>query len=203
MHIWLYRSDRLCVCSSHHRLSLAQLFLPYFLFSGAQVGVASLAVNFMDSQGIGIDASKASQLFSFCQITFTFGRYIRAVHRGAITIRNYFFCRFIGVLILNFVDPALLLSFYGIACCVFSVCVALATGKAGVGCLFALFFFESICYPVCSLTILPTKNLMHQCLVCFHSGYEKSRCSHQARLRSNRYGEETLSSTLTRFVTCH
>jgi len=107
-------------------------------YVGAQVGVASLAVNFLVAQGVGIDAPKASQLFSFCQITFTFGR-------------------FIGVLILNYVDPALLLSFYGVACCVFSIGVALATGKAGIGCLFALFFFESICYP-CIFT-LGTKNL--------------------------------------------
>ena len=53
------------------------------------------------------------------------------------------------MLILNYVDPALLLSFYAVACCVFSLGVALATGKAGIGCLFALFFFESICYPAC------------------------------------------------------
>lgn len=107
-------------------------------YVGAQVGVASLAVNFMVAQGIGISASKASQLFSFCQMTFTFGR-------------------FVGVLILNFVDPALLLVFYSIGCCVFSVGVALATGKAGVGCLFALFFFESICYPC--IFVLATKDL--------------------------------------------
>jgi FHS family L-fucose permease-like MFS transporter len=107
-------------------------------YVGAQVGVASLVVNFLESQGVGIDAPNASQLFSFCQITFTVGR-------------------FVGVLILNYVDPALLLSFYGVACCVFSLGVALATGNAGIGCLFALFFFESICYP-CIFT-LGTKNL--------------------------------------------
>jgi FHS family L-fucose permease-like MFS transporter len=42
--------------------------------SGAQVTVASFAVNFLVDQGVGIDPSKASQLFSFCQITFTVGR---------------------------------------------------------------------------------------------------------------------------------
>ena len=52
---------------------------PFTLFSGAQVGVASLTVNFLVAQGVGIDASKASQLFSFCQITFTFGRYAPSV----------------------------------------------------------------------------------------------------------------------------
>lgn len=113
-------------------------FVAQTAYVGAQVGVASLAVNFMVDQHIGINQSRASQLFSFCQMTFTFGR-------------------FVGTLILNFVDPALLLSIYGFSCCVFSLGVALATGKAGIGCLFALFFFESICYP-CIFT-LGTKNL--------------------------------------------
>ncbi|PPQ89501.1 hypothetical protein CVT25_012173 [Psilocybe cyanescens] len=113
-------------------------FVAQTAYVGAQVGVASLAVNFLVEQGIGIDASRASQLFSFCQMTFTFGR-------------------FVGVCILNYVDPALLLSIYAVCCCIFSLCVALVSGKAGVGCLFALFFFESICYP-CIFT-LGTKNL--------------------------------------------
>jgi len=107
-------------------------------YVGAQVGVASLAVNFLVEQNIGIDHSKASQLFSFCQLTFTVGR-------------------FVGVVILNFIDPALLLSAYGIACSLFTLLVALVPGKAGVGFLFCLFFFESICYP-CIFT-LGTKNL--------------------------------------------
>ncbi|KAF9528541.1 MFS general substrate transporter [Crepidotus variabilis] len=113
-------------------------FVAQTAYVGAQVGVASMAVNFMSEQGIGIDKSRASQLFSFCQMTFTLGR-------------------FVGVLILNFVDPALLLTIYGFACCTFTLGVALATGKAGVGCLFGLFFFESICYP-CIFT-LGTKGL--------------------------------------------
>ncbi|KAF8160943.1 major facilitator superfamily domain-containing protein [Crassisporium funariophilum] len=113
-------------------------FIAQTAYVGAQVGVASLAVNFLVDQGIGIDHSNASRLFSYCQMTFTFGR-------------------FVGVLILNFVDPALLLSIYGVGCSVFSIGVAFAPGKAGVGCLFALFFFESICYP-CIFT-LGTKNL--------------------------------------------
>ncbi|KAF9047330.1 MFS general substrate transporter [Panaeolus papilionaceus] len=105
-------------------------------YCGAQVGVASLAVNFMIEKGI--TPSRGSQLFSFCQMTFTFGR-------------------FVGVVVLNFVDPAFVLSFYAVACSVFSIAVALAPGNAGIGCLFMLFFFESICYP-CIFT-LATKNL--------------------------------------------
>ncbi|KAI0703379.1 MFS general substrate transporter [Cerioporus squamosus] len=107
-------------------------------YVGAQVALASLAVNYLSEQGIGISKSFASQLFSYCQMTFTVGR-------------------FVGVVLLNFVDPALLLSFYAIACSVFAVGVAYGPGKAGVGCLFAVFFFESICYPV--IFTLGTKNL--------------------------------------------
>ncbi|KAI0328623.1 MFS general substrate transporter [Cubamyces sp. BRFM 1775] len=107
-------------------------------YVGAQVAVASLAVNFLAEQGVGIDKPLASQLFSYCQITFTVGR-------------------FVGVVLLNWVDPALLLSFYAIACCAFSLGVTYGPGLSGVGCLFALFFFESICYPV--IFTLGTKNL--------------------------------------------
>ncbi|KAI0683229.1 MFS general substrate transporter [Cytidiella melzeri] len=111
-------------------------------YVGAQVGVASLAVNYMVDQNIGINKSQASQLFSYCQITFTVGRPVS---------------RFIGVAILNYVDPALLLSFYGLGCSVFSFAASFAPGRAGIGCLFTLFFFESICYPV--IFTLGTKNL--------------------------------------------
>ncbi|KDR75343.1 hypothetical protein GALMADRAFT_549223 [Galerina marginata CBS 339.88] len=113
-------------------------FVAQTAYCGAQVGVASLAVNYMHEQGIGLSTSKASQLFSFCQMTFTFGR-------------------FVGVCILNFVDPALLYTIYALACSTFAIAIAFAPGKAGIGCLFALFFFESICYP-CIFT-LGTKNL--------------------------------------------
>ncbi|KAM5532845.1 hypothetical protein V8D89_013486 [Ganoderma adspersum] len=107
-------------------------------YVGAQVAVAALAVNYLSEQGVGIDKPFASQLFSYCQITFTVGR-------------------FVGVVLLNFTDPALLLSIYSVACMIFSLGVTFGPGKSGVGCLFALFFFESICYPV--IFTLGTKNL--------------------------------------------
>ncbi|KAK7687190.1 hypothetical protein QCA50_009694 [Cerrena zonata] len=107
-------------------------------YVGAQVAVASFAVNYMVDQGIGIDKSHASQLFSYCQITFTVGR-------------------FIGAGLLNYLDPALLLSIYGFACTAFSLGVTFGPGKTGIGLLFTLFFFESICYPV--IFTLATANL--------------------------------------------
>ena len=47
-------------------------------YVGAQVAVAALAVNYLSEQGIGIDKPFASQLFSYCQITFTVGRYVNS-----------------------------------------------------------------------------------------------------------------------------
>ncbi|KAH7888617.1 MFS general substrate transporter [Phlebopus sp. FC_14] len=113
-------------------------FVAQTAYVGAQCAVASFAVNYLVDQGVGISQSKASDLFSFCQITFTVGR-------------------FVGVVILNFIDPALLLATYGFFCTVFCILVSQLPGYGGVGCLFALFFFESICYP-CIFT-LGTKNL--------------------------------------------
>ncbi|KAG2150445.1 major facilitator superfamily domain-containing protein [Suillus clintonianus] len=113
-------------------------FVAQTAYVGAQVTVASFAVNFLVDQGVGINQSKASELFSLCQVTFTVGR-------------------FVGVAILNFIDPALLLSFYGFCCSLFCLLVSQLTGYGGVACLFCLFFFESICYP-CIFT-LGTKNL--------------------------------------------
>ncbi|KAI0062854.1 MFS general substrate transporter [Artomyces pyxidatus] len=107
-------------------------------YVGAQVAVAAFVVNYLVDQGVGIDHSKASLMLSFCQLTFTGGR-------------------FVGVVILRWVDPALLLSIYGFMCTTFCLAVALAPRLGGVGCLYLLFFFESICYP-CIFT-LGTKNL--------------------------------------------
>ena len=65
--------------------------------------------------------------------------------------------RFIGVLLLNYLDPALLLSFYGCCCTMFAILVSQLPKYGGIACLFLLFFFESICYP-CIFT-LGTKDL--------------------------------------------
>ena len=51
-------------------------FVAQTTYVGAQVAVAALAVNYLADQGIGISKSFASQLFSYCQITFTVGRYV-------------------------------------------------------------------------------------------------------------------------------
>jgi FHS family L-fucose permease-like MFS transporter len=103
--------------------------LPAHISRGAQVGVAAFTVNYLVDQGVGISHSRASLMFAFCQLTFTGGR-------------------FLGAALLRFVDAAFLLSMYGFACMMCCLGVALGAGHSGVACLYMLFFFESICYPV-------------------------------------------------------
>jgi MFS transporter, FHS family, L-fucose permease len=86
-------------------------------------------VNYLVDQGVGISHSRASLMFAFCQLTFTGGR-------------------FFGAALLRFVDTAFLLSVYGVACVTCCLGVTLGAGRGGVACLYMLFFFESICYPV-------------------------------------------------------
>ncbi|KAI0027821.1 major facilitator superfamily domain-containing protein [Vararia minispora EC-137] len=113
-------------------------FVAQTAYVGSQVAVASLVVNFLSEQGVGISKSTASLMFSFCQLTFTVGR-------------------FVGVVLLKWIDPALLLSFYGLMCCTWSITVGLSPAWAGVAALYLLFFFESICYP--TIFTLGTKGL--------------------------------------------
>lgn len=56
--------------------------------------------------------------------------------------------RFAGVLILQYIDPAFLLAIYAFMCSLASIMVSQLDGWAGVGFLYVLFWFESICYPV-------------------------------------------------------
>lgn len=70
MYLWFRRTDRLLV----RFLNPLPTSIPNAGISGAQIAVAALAVNFFVDQGVGISQAKASELFSFCQITFTFGR---------------------------------------------------------------------------------------------------------------------------------
>ena len=64
-----------------------------------------------------------------------------------------FFCRFIGVLILHFVDPALLLGFYSITCCTFSLAVALATVYSPCSCTNYYYYFPHSRVPANGYTI--------------------------------------------------
>ncbi|KZT62762.1 MFS general substrate transporter, partial [Calocera cornea HHB12733] len=109
-------------------------------YVGAQVALASFVVNYMTDplQGSNYDDSTASQLLSYCQITFTVGR-------------------FLSVVILQYIDPAIMLSIHALFCAVFCLLTAELKGKAGVVCLFVVFYFESLAYPV--IFTLGTKSL--------------------------------------------
>jgi len=60
-------------------------------------------------------------------------------------------------MILQYIDPALMLTIHAVACSVFCLLTAELKGTAGVVCLFFLFYFESLSYPV--IFTLGTKNL--------------------------------------------
>lgn len=109
-------------------------------YVGAQVAVASFVVNYLTDplQGSSYDDATASQLFSYCQITFTVGR-------------------FVSVVILQYIDPAFMLTIHAVACSLFCGLVSGMKGTSGVACLFLLFYFESLAYPV--IFTLGTKNL--------------------------------------------
>jgi hypothetical protein len=118
-------------------------------------------VNYLVDQGVGISHSRASLMFAFCQLTFTGGR-------------------FFGAALLRFVDVAFLLSVYGVACVTCCLGVTLGAGRGGVACLYMLFFFESICYPVRA-----RENLVASCFT-ERGLLTELRCS--ASLRSVRRG---------------
>ena len=99
--------------------------------------MASFVVNFLTEEGLGISKAKASNMFSICQATFTVGR-------------------FVGVILLNYIDPALLLGYHALMCTLASILVATLSGWSAVVFLYVLFFFESICYPVSSIYSLST-----------------------------------------------
>lgn len=74
---------------------------------------------------------------------------------------------------------------------VFSLAVALSSGWAGVGCLYVLFFFESICYPVRPfILIFVARNGLVQPILAvhFHARNEEPWRAYKARVRLDCYG---------------
>jgi len=102
-------------------------FFTQLMYVGAQVSTASFVLNYLTDKH-DYTTSKASQLFSYMQITFMVAR-------------------FASTPLLRFFDPATVLFFYGLGCTVFSLVAAFTGGKAGLASLFLVFFFESVCYP--------------------------------------------------------
>ncbi|PWN52172.1 MFS general substrate transporter [Violaceomyces palustris] len=110
-----------------------------FMYTGCQVAVATFAINyFTDHPDYTMTTSAAANLYSACQASFTFGR-------------------FIMVPVLWYLDSSLMLFVFGVGSVLFSILTANVPGVGGIICLFFLFFFESICYPI--IFTLSTSNL--------------------------------------------
>ncbi|SCZ88483.1 BZ3500_MvSof-1268-A1-R1_Chr2-1g04440 [Microbotryum saponariae] len=102
-------------------------FLTQWMYVGAQVNVATFAINYLTDKN-DFTTSRASQLFGFMQITFMVGR-------------------FASTPLLRIFNPATILAVYGAMCSIFTLIATLKGGKTGLACLFIVFFFESVCYP--------------------------------------------------------
>ncbi|KAL7420655.1 hypothetical protein Q5752_004606 [Cryptotrichosporon argae] len=103
-----------------------------WFYVDAQVAVASFTVYYVTEQpGIRPPLSSAtgSNLYSGCQGAFTLGR-------------------FAGVFYLRWIDPSFALFASGVFLCIFSILTSTVNGYGGIVCLYFVFFFENICYPV-------------------------------------------------------
>ncbi|KIJ54779.1 hypothetical protein M422DRAFT_775013 [Sphaerobolus stellatus SS14] len=121
--------DQKEVAPLHKQYHLIFGFWAQFSYVGAQVAVATFCTNFFaDTPSIAFAPSKASLWYSYCQMVFALGR-------------------FTGSVLLKFVDPAHALTFYLLACCLFTLGVIFGNGTSSVVSIFFLFFFESICWP--------------------------------------------------------
>ncbi|KAL8281398.1 hypothetical protein RQP46_006082 [Phenoliferia psychrophenolica] len=76
-----------------------------------------------------VTAAEAAHLFSYCQMTFMAGRFL------SLPLLHYFY-------------PPAILGIYGTGCFLFAMLTSQIAGNGGTACLFLLFWFESICYPV-------------------------------------------------------
>ncbi|SGY44260.1 BQ5605_C001g00134 [Microbotryum silenes-dioicae] len=112
-------------------------FIVQWMYVGAQVTLATFVLNYLTDKH-DFTTARASQLFSFMQITFMVGR-------------------FASTPLLRFFNPATILAVYGAMCSIFTLVAALKGGKVGLASLFIVFFFESVCYP--TTFTLATSNL--------------------------------------------
>ncbi|KAG9027465.1 hypothetical protein FS842_004921, partial [Serendipita sp. 407] len=93
-------------------------FFAQFAYVGAQVAVATFAVNlFSDTPSIGYTASKGALYYSYCQMVFALGR-------------------FIGAAVLKYCDPAYSLTVYALACALFTLGITQASGNGIIACMF-------------------------------------------------------------------
>lgn len=112
-------------------------FVAQFCYVGAQVTCATFFLNYA-VENAGLAESRGSQYLSYSLIIFTVGRFV------ATALATVFQSDF-------------LLMLYGACLILINAIVAAKEGKAGVGCLMAIFFFMAPCYP--TIFTLGTANL--------------------------------------------
>ena len=111
-----------------------------FFYVAAQVGVATLFINYCTEAGTNIDTTKASYLLSISLLLFTIGR-------------------FAGTALMRKIAPHLLLLIYSLINIMLCVLVIWTKGWMSVYALMAIFFFESIMFP--TIFALGVKDLGH------------------------------------------
>jgi FHS family L-fucose permease-like MFS transporter len=99
-----------------------------FFYVAAQVGIAALFINYCTETGVGIDNAKAAKFLSAGLILFTTGR-------------------FVGTILMRFIQPNRLLAIYAIINVILCVAVISRLDWISVYSLLALFFFMSIMFP--------------------------------------------------------
>jgi FHS family L-fucose permease-like MFS transporter len=111
-----------------------------FAYVGAQVGIATLFINYCREAVSSITNAEASYLLSLCLVLFTIGR-------------------FAGTALMKKIQPNRLLLVYAIICVLLGFMVLRGTGWISVYSLVIIFFFMSIMFP--TIFALGLTNLGH------------------------------------------
>lgn len=99
-----------------------------FFYVAAQVGIATLFINYCTEGNVGISNSTASKLLGGGLALFTIGR-------------------FVGTALMRVIEPNKLLAIYAVANVILSGLVILNNGWVSIYALLAIFFFMSIMFP--------------------------------------------------------
>ncbi|GAA6040127.1 hypothetical protein JCM8097_002039 [Rhodosporidiobolus ruineniae] len=101
-------------------------FVTQFCYVGAQCSVAGLTLNYLTDKG-AYSTPRATQLFSYLQVT-------------------YMLCRFIGAVAVCYIPATLVLLAHALVCSAFSLMASFTSGQTGLVALFFVFGGESILY---------------------------------------------------------
>ncbi|KAH6885717.1 major facilitator superfamily domain-containing protein [Thelonectria olida] len=99
-----------------------------FCYTGAQVAIASMFINYATETRAGTSDSMGSSLFAGAQAGFAVGR-------------------FTGVFLMKYYNPRKIFFVYLTMCIIFIAPAITQRGNAGISFLYVVLFFESICFP--------------------------------------------------------